>query len=104
VLDLPDAFASLAAADLDGDGTADLVVLTAAGGLATLVIAPDGSLRPGLALAPAEAGRGCRGIAVRAADLDADGRADLVAAFAAEPGPGCPTGGSLRAWLSVGDD
>jgi hypothetical protein len=100
---------ALAAGDLDGDGAADLVGL--AGDGEVLVFRGDG--RGGFAreTAPVHARvPGCRGYHVELADLDRDGRAEIVAGFAGAPGgglpgvlarTGCPAQGSLRAWKAV---
>ena len=58
-----------------------------------------------------EAEKGCKGYHVRLVDLDADGRDEIIAAFAGESGgiedvpdlysPGCNREGSLRAWKVV---
>jgi hypothetical protein len=45
------------------------------------------------------AGDGCAGSALGTGDLDGDGRLDLVATFASEPGRDCPGGGRIAAWL-----
>ena len=56
----------------------------------------------------------CNGYAARVADLDADGRNEIVAAFAGEPAARdlfgspmeerCRTAGSLRVWKPVAKD
>jgi hypothetical protein len=96
---------SLTAGDLDGDDRTDLVALTGDGRV--IVLLGDG--KGGFAQQEAaltETAAGCRGYGVTLADLDRDGRDEIVAAFAGEssgvPGlleePGCPGGGSLRVW------
>jgi hypothetical protein len=95
---------ALAAGDVDGDGRPDLVALTASG--ETWVLRADGGGRfTRDAVSPAYGG-GCRGTHVEVADLDGDGTAEIVAAFAREPEPddgaaACPSGGGLAAWKVV---
>jgi hypothetical protein len=84
------------------------VALTAEG--ETLVFLGDGHgglVRNGADL-PVYGG-GCRGAHLELADLDADGRDEIVASFADEPtgSPGpdavCPSGGGITAWKAVPD-
>lgn len=101
----------LAVGDLTGDGAADLVALTADGQVWPFISVDGGDfVREAGAELPARSRPGCNGYAVRIADLDDDGRGDVVAAFAGEgsgmPGllakKGCPGGGALGAWRSTG--
>jgi hypothetical protein len=47
-------------------------------------------------------GQECRGAHVELADLDGDGRDEIVSAFADEPHQdGCPSGGGITAWKAV---
>lgn len=94
--------------DIDGDGHLDLAVAT--GQFEVFVFLGDG--KGGFssevsAELPSTPKPGCAGFDVRLADLDRDGRAELIAAFAGEKaGPGiagidtegCPGEGSLRVW------
>jgi hypothetical protein len=94
---------ALAMGDVSGDGRVDVVALTTGG--ETWVLAADGD-RFVRDAGPPAFGPGCRGSHVEVADVDADGRAEIVAAFAHEPSPGpesaaCPTGGGLVAWKAV---
>jgi hypothetical protein len=94
---------ALAGGDLDGDHSKDLVALTGDGEV--WVFTGDGhggfSLRDTSNLAPGV--RGCRGYHARLADLDADGRDEIIAAFSGEPerdgqGTTCESGGAILAW------
>ncbi len=95
---------ALAVGDLDGDGAADLGALDVEGSLRLFRNDGRGQLHAVLAL-PAPAWRsGCGGTHLRLTDLDADGRAEIVAAFAgeAEGSPArCSSGGGLTAWRTV---
>jgi hypothetical protein len=89
--------------DLDGDGKVDLVALTGDGD--TWVFLGDGKgflTRETAAGIPPFPGA-CAGYHVKLADLDGDGRDEIVADFAGEASPmfdpdRCPSGGGIRAW------
>ncbi|MEM6706635.1 MAG: VCBS repeat-containing protein [Acidobacteriota bacterium] len=103
-------FRSLTAGDLDGDGDSDLVVLLSEGHTWLLMNDGKGGFRrevePGLIAEGAH--EFCSGYRARITDLDGDGRMELAANFAGEPGsekvflgvakPRCTSRGSLRLW------
>ncbi len=97
---------ALSHGDLDGDGKTDLVALTATG--ETWVFLNDGKgwfTREAATGIPPYAG-GCGGYHVRLADLDGDGKDEIVADFAGENSPvnapdACPSGGGILAWHSA---
>ena len=108
-----EAMTALGVGDLDGDGDQDLVALTAKGEVWLFV--NDGKGDFALERRPeADLGRAhlhCAGYAVSVVDLDGDGRSEIVASFAGEPGseamlrgvlpPRCRAGGALRAFKVV---
>jgi hypothetical protein len=94
---------ALAAGDLDGDGSTDLAAVTEGGeawiflgdgeGFFTREASPEVTAMIG----------GCTGYHVAIADVDGDGRGELIEAWAGEPSamwdPGrCPSLGAIRAW------
>lgn len=103
-------FAGLAWGDVNGDGANDLVAAHASGAVWVFVGSETGGLVRATASALESAGESCKGYHVRLADLDGDGRDEIIAAFADEPSalstallgspptPGCVSGGSIRAW------
>lgn len=88
---------ALGTGDLDGDGRADLVASTATGDVRVFLGDGEGGFHREEA-GPVEEPSGCRGYHVRLADLDSDGRDEIVASFA---GDSCPGAGSLRVWKPV---
>ncbi len=89
---------ALGSGHLRGPGSRDLVELTTNG--ETIVYLGDargGFVRNASAI-PVYGG-GCRGSHVELADLDGDGRDEIVSAFADEPrAQGCTTGGGITVW------
>ena len=97
---------AMAAGNLDGDGHKDLVALTAAGETWLFLGRGDGQFDREATPEIAPLGTDCRGYHVELADLDGDGRDEIVAAFAGEDSAaqdqsGCSGGGRLQAWKSV---
>jgi FG-GAP-like repeat/FG-GAP repeat len=97
---------ALATGHLNSKTTRDLVALTSQG--ETLVFLSDGHgglVRNSIPL-PVYGG-GCRGAHVQLADLNGDGRDEIVAAFADEPATfgaaadRCSSGGGITAWKAV---
>ncbi len=101
---------ALGTGDLNGDKAPDLVATT--GDARVMVFLGNGKggfMRE--THQPNPPISACRGSHIEIADLDGDGRDDIVASFAGEPeggkgpyGPaagGCPGDGSIRAWRSV---
>jgi len=96
---------AVAAGDLDNDGRPDVVFLDASGRVRVLLGSGDGTFSSEKAPEGLAAADGCRGYDVAVTDVDSDGFADIVAAFAGEPlrrrgdpRRACPTGGRLAAW------
>lgn len=94
---------ALAAGNLDGDGYRDLVALTAAGETRLFLGRGDGRFDREATPEIAPLGPDCRGYHVELADLDGDGRDEIVTAFAGEDSAsrgqsGCAGGGRLQAW------
>jgi hypothetical protein len=95
----------LAVGDLDGDGAPDLVGLDGDGAL--WVFRNDGRGRFVQEPVPSLKGKeSCQGYGLRLADLDGDGRDEIIVSFAEEPvsqGPygedlSCPSEGGVQAW------
>ncbi len=103
-------FGALASGDVDGDGNLDLVAADDVGAVHVFLGDGEGNLRRERSpeLAPPASHRHCAGYEVRLRDLDGDGRDEIVAGFAGEPGgeqallglleKRCPDRGALRAW------
>lgn len=89
-------FTSVAAGDIDGDGSADAVAARADGWLFTFRGDGRGLLARDTEIEPPEWRRGCTAYAVRLADLDGDHRDEVIATFAGESG--CKSGGGVEVW------
>lgn len=97
---------SMAAGDLDGDGAKDLVALTGNGEGWVFLGDGKGSFVREEGTEVLTPDEGCTGHHAALADVDGDGRDELVAGFAGEGSalfgqPKCLTGGSLRVWKAV---
>lgn len=96
-------FSALDSGDLDGDGKLDLVALTGKGQISVFLGDGKGFFTHEAATGiPTYEGE-CRGYHVELADLDKDGKDEIVAGFAGEGSPMlapnfCPSGGGLQAW------
>jgi hypothetical protein len=91
--------------DLDGDGQLDLVALTSAGEVWVFLGDGKGFFTREVPGIPSYAG-GCWGYHVQLADLDRDGKDEIVASFAGESDAmnaptSCRTGGGIAAWKAV---
>ncbi|HEY9422284.1 MAG TPA: VCBS repeat-containing protein, partial [Thermoanaerobaculia bacterium] len=99
-------FSALDAGDLDGDGQLDLAALTGKG--ETWIFRGDGKgffTREAATGIPPFAGE-CRGYHIELADLNGDGKDEIVSGFAGEGSPMfspdlCPSQGGLQAWQAV---
>ena len=90
---------ALATGDLEGNGHKDLVALTATGETLVFLGNGKGSFTREKMSPPAFPGA-CRGAHVELADLDGDGRDEMVASFSDEPDQygHCPSDGGMTAW------
>lgn len=99
---------SLATGDLDGDGELDVAAMTGDGEAWVFLGDGDGFfVREESPELPAPIA-GCAGYALGLADVDRDGRDEMIVGLAGEPQgfeglggvPGCPGEGSLRVWAA----
>jgi len=103
VLDGREGVTALAAGDLNGDGARDLVALTGEGQTWIFVGDGKGGFTREDASGIQQYPDRCRGYHVALADLDGDGKDEIVAAFAGEGSSVydpdlCSTGGGILAW------
>ncbi|HSK76590.1 MAG TPA: VCBS repeat-containing protein [Thermoanaerobaculia bacterium] len=96
---------SMSPGDLDGDGALDLAALDGKGRIWLFLADGKGGFTREETLAGEAAGldETCRGYHIELADLDKDGRDEMVASFAGEGMTPfgerlCASGGSLRSW------
>ncbi len=99
--------AGLDSGDLDGDAFADLVSLDEEGTLRVFLRDPRGFFTPDAVVAPPESRTGCGGTRLLLRDLDRDGKDDVIATFAGEPGSAsgltrpCASEGAIEVWTAV---
>jgi hypothetical protein len=97
-----DVAVALATGHLRSRSTLDLVALSITGETIVYLGDRQGKLTPAPGAIP-QYDHGCRGAHVEMADLDGDGRDEIVAAFADEPRTdGCGSGGGITAWKAAG--
>lgn len=90
---------AVATGDLNGDGAKDIVAALQDGRLLTFRGDGRGSFTRDRDITPSAWRPSCPAYAVRVADLDADGRGEIIAAFAGESG--CPTGGGIEVFRAA---
>jgi FG-GAP-like repeat/FG-GAP repeat len=91
---------AVAAGDADGDGAADVAFTDGNGRLRLLLGDNRGAWREAHLQMPAPSG--CAGHRLAFADLDGDGRDEIVASFAGEPERDrCASGGAIAAWRFI---
>ena len=94
------AITAVATGDLDGDGAIDLAAALQDGRLLPFIGDGRGTLTPSSEISPSAWRRGCAASAVRLADLDGDGRSEIIATFAGESG--CSSGGGIEVFRASG--
>lgn len=93
--------------DVDGDAFADLVSLDEVGTLRVFLRDPRGLLAPDAVVAAPASRAGCGGARLLLRDVDRDGKDDVIATFAGEPGSAsgltrtCASGGAIEVWTAV---
>jgi FG-GAP-like repeat len=92
--------ADVAAGDINGDGAADVVAALQNGQLLTFRGDGQGFVTRDADISTPEWRRGCNAYAVSLADLDGDGRDEIIAAFAGESA-GCTSQGGVEVWRTV---
>jgi hypothetical protein len=96
----PDArVAAIATGDLDGDRATDVVAALEDGRLLVFLGDGRGAMTRAPGIDPSLWRQGCAAYGLRVADLDGDGRAEIVASFAGESG--CATGGGIEVWRTM---
>lgn len=96
-------FRALATGDLDKDGRVDLVAVDGKGALSVFRGEKPGVFKLAAREAAPSRRAGCAGYDVHVADLDGDGRDEIIASFAGEPSIFAPnagrsSGGGIQAW------
>ncbi|MEO6324112.1 MAG: VCBS repeat-containing protein [Thermoanaerobaculia bacterium] len=96
-------FGAVATGDLDGDGALDLVALRADGSVHTFAGDRKGFVSPDAVIPTPEFRSGCGGSHVVLADIDGNGRKEILATFSGEQETlsgliGCRSGGAIEAW------